>query len=168
MESMFVRPADGRLNSLRMAQKVEAARFPSGLSIMTALIPPGMFVGPHTHRHEDECSYVVAGELTVEVGDETSVAMAGTFVLKPRGIRHAFWNAGDVPTQLMEIHVPGTLEPFYEEFGRIMIDPGLPDDERSAALAATQRRYGIEPDPAHQAELGRIHGIGRGGRPPDR
>jgi quercetin dioxygenase-like cupin family protein len=157
---MFVRPAEGRINSLRMTHKVEASHFPSGLSIMSAVIPPAMFVGPHTHSNEDECSYVLAGELTVEVGAETSVATAGTFVMKPRGVRHAFWNAGRVPAQLLEIHVPGTLETFYEAFGRIRADSTLEPEARSTALAATQRRYGIEPDWEHEVELAKRHNLG--------
>jgi mannose-6-phosphate isomerase-like protein (cupin superfamily) len=51
----------------------------------------------HTHRREDEWSYVLEGEVGVELAGEVVVARPGDLVLKPRDVPHAFWNAGDAP-----------------------------------------------------------------------
>ena len=56
-------------------------------------------VPPHTHAREDECAYVLEGELTFDVGGEVVVASAGSFVLKPRGVYHALCNTGTVPNR---------------------------------------------------------------------
>jgi mannose-6-phosphate isomerase-like protein (cupin superfamily) len=52
----------------------------------------------HTHAREDECNFVLEGELTFDVGGEIVLASAGSFVLKPRGVYHAFCNTGTVHT----------------------------------------------------------------------
>src|SRR3954451_24781209 len=39
-------------------------------------------------------------ELTAETGDEVAVAAAGSYVLKPYGVMHAFWNATNEPARV--------------------------------------------------------------------
>jgi uncharacterized cupin superfamily protein len=53
----------------------------------------------HTHSAEDEYSIVLSGTLTAQVGDEIVEAGPGAVVAKPRGVAHAFWNAGDEPVR---------------------------------------------------------------------
>ena len=49
---------------------------------------------------------MLEGEVGFEVGDEVFTAAAGQLVAKPRGIWHAFWNAGDVPARVLEVISP--------------------------------------------------------------
>lgn len=56
-----------------------------------------------THRHEDEYTYVLEGEVGVQIEDEVHVARPGDLVFKPRHVPHAFWNAGDTPARALEI-----------------------------------------------------------------
>jgi len=44
----------------------------------------------------------------VQIGDEVIEAGPGDLVLKPRGVRHAFWNPGDEPARVLEIISPAT------------------------------------------------------------
>ena len=37
-------------------------------------LPPGQMIPPHTHTREEECSYVLEGELTCYVGGEIVLA----------------------------------------------------------------------------------------------
>ena len=61
-------------------------------------IAPRRLAAPvHTHENEDEYSYVLGGRLGAMVGDQVVEAGPGELVTKPRGIPHAFWNAGDEP-----------------------------------------------------------------------
>ena len=53
-----------------------------------------MLIPPHTHTPEDECNFVLKGELTCDVGGQTVVASAGSYVLKPRNVSHALCNTG--------------------------------------------------------------------------
>jgi quercetin dioxygenase-like cupin family protein len=61
----------------------------------------------HTHAREDECSYVLQGELTCYVGGEVVLTQNGSYVLKPRGVPHAFHNAGSETVRVIEILTPG-------------------------------------------------------------
>jgi uncharacterized cupin superfamily protein len=110
----------------------------------------------HTHRNEDEYSFVVEGSVGVEVGDETFVAKAGDVVEKPRGIPHAFWNATDEPARLLELIVPGGFERYFVELGAILGAAGPPD---LAALGALAARYELEVEPESVPRLAAEHGL---------
>ena len=69
----------------------------------------------HTHEREDEYSYVLSGRLTAQVGDQVIDADRGELVVKPRGIPHAFWNAGTEPLRVLELICPGGFEEYFFE-----------------------------------------------------
>jgi quercetin dioxygenase-like cupin family protein len=51
-------------------------------------IGPRALAAPmHTHRYKDEYTYVLEGEVGVQVGEEVLVAHPGDLVFKPRGYR---------------------------------------------------------------------------------
>jgi quercetin dioxygenase-like cupin family protein len=94
-------------------------------------IPPHALAAPtHTHQHEDEYSFVLAGRVGVQIGDEEAVAGPGELVVKPRGIPHAFWNAGDEPARLLELISPAGFERYFEEMAPHMSGEGPPDFEK--------------------------------------
>jgi quercetin dioxygenase-like cupin family protein len=139
----MVRPDEGAtVAGLTMVHKVEAGLLEGGLQVMEGLIAPQRIIPPHTHSREDECSYILAGELMFLVGDETLTASTGSYVIKPRGVPHAFWNISQEPARVMEIHVPGTFRHFYDELGATMA-ADMPQSERQAAQAALHDRYGL-------------------------
>src|SRR3954465_13626187 len=112
-----------------------------GFSLVEHPIAPRALAAPmHTHAHEDEYSYVLEGEVGVQVGDEVSVARPGDLVFKPRGIQHAFWNAGDTPARLLEIISPAPFSKYFEELEPLMAGPQGPASRRIAEL---QGRYGL-------------------------
>ena len=82
---------------------------------------------------------MLEGEVGFEVGDEVFTAAAGQLVAKPRGIWHAFWNAGDVPARVLEVISPAGFERYFAEL---------------------QARYGLEMDFASIERLSREHGLG--------
>jgi len=117
-----------------------------GFSMVEHPIAPRSLAAPlHTHTHEDEYSYVLEGEVGVQIGDEVTVAKTGDLVFKPRGIQHAFWNAGDKPARLLEIISPAPFSKYFEELEPLMAGPQGPD---FAAIAELQARYGLAMDPA--------------------
>lgn len=64
-------------------------------------IPPLTLAAPlHRHHNEDEYTYVVKGTLGTMVESEVLTAGPGTWLIKPRGQWHTFWNAGDDSTSL--------------------------------------------------------------------
>jgi uncharacterized cupin superfamily protein len=82
------------------------------------------------------------GELTFDVGGEIVVAPAGSFVVKPRGVYHAFCNTGTEPNRHLEIHTPGEFEDYYDEYERIVVS-AMGEDERRKARAELGERYGV-------------------------
>ncbi|MEO7235913.1 MAG: cupin domain-containing protein, partial [Lapillicoccus sp.] len=115
-ESWTVNPGQGELiTGLGMQHKVGASALGGQLFIVEGVIPPGVLVTPHTHTREDECSYILDGTLVYLVGDEEVEVTAGAYVVKPRGVRHAFWNASDQPARVLEMHTPATFENYYDK-----------------------------------------------------
>ena len=96
--------------------------------------PNTLAAPPHTHRDEDEISYVLEGDLTIQVGEQLIQAPVGTLVVKPRGIQHCFWNAGSAPARLLEMITPAGLEQYFEELASLVSSGGPPDPARRSAL----------------------------------
>ena len=115
---------------------------------MEALVPPGGGPPPHIHRYEDETFYVLEGECTFRLGDETITARPGDFVNVPRGTVHCFQNRGAAPVRMILTFTPAGIEKFFEETLEVALDPTLdpPDNIEvvSARYAAAAPRYGME------------------------
>lgn len=81
-------------------------------------VPPGSGVPAHTHTHEDEFFYVLAGEITFESADrpEPLQLAAGGFFFSPRGQQHAFRNASPVEARMLVCCMPGAgIERMFRE-----------------------------------------------------
>ena len=142
-KKILIGPDEGSyLPVLRITHKVTAESFGGALTSIEASIPPGDMIPPHTHTREDECAFVLEGELTFDVGGEIVVARAGAFVLKPRGVYHAFCNTGTEVARVLEFHTPGEFENYYDEYERI-VESEMDDDERSKARTELGERYGV-------------------------
>jgi quercetin dioxygenase-like cupin family protein len=129
-------------------------------------IEPRALAAPmHTHRHEDEYTYVLEGEIGVQVGDEVRVARPGDLVFKPRGVPHAFWNAGDKPARALEIISPAGFERYFAEIAPLLpTHPGPPDED---ALLPVMAKYGLEMDMSSIPVLVERHGLVSGEPPPE-
>jgi quercetin dioxygenase-like cupin family protein len=117
-----------------LRHRVSAGLLGGTTSIHEGLVAPGELIPPHTHAHEDQCLYVVSGALNLEIGGEFIEAPAGSYVIKPRGLPHAFWNPGSTPALMLEITSPGGFEPYYQEMAAVT--------SPQQALAV-QAKYGI-------------------------
>ena len=121
-------------------------------------IPPRALAAPtHVHEREDEYSYVLAGRVGVQVGDEVTEAGPGELVVKPRGVPHAFWNPGDEEARLIELISPGGFEHYFEEIAPLL-PPSRPEPDFQA-LAEAQVRYGLEMDYESMGPLMERHGL---------
>ena len=85
-QKILIGPDEGaQLPVLGITHKVTAESFGGAFTSIEGRIPPGDMIPPHTHTREDECAFVLEGELTFDVGGRIVAAPAGSFVLKPRG-----------------------------------------------------------------------------------
>jgi quercetin dioxygenase-like cupin family protein len=109
----------------------------------------------HTPRNEDEYSYVLEGRIGVQLGDDVLEAGPGELVFKPRGVPHAFWNAGDEPARLLELISPAGFENYFRELA-----PLLAAAERDeAAIGEVVARYELEIDFGTIPTLAERHGL---------
>lgn len=120
------------------------------VSIHEGLLAPKELVPPHTHAFEDQCLYVVWGDVHLEIGGEFVEATAGTYVIKPRGVPHALWNPGSDPALVLEISTPGGFESFYNE-----MPTANTDDERNAVM----KKHGMTFHEERIPELTKRYGL---------
>ena len=151
---MLIGPADGEFVELGgLGVRFMAAG--EGFSLVEHPIAPRTLAAPmHVHEHEDEYSYVLEGEVGVQIGDEVLYAQAGDLVFKPRGVWHAFWNRTDEPARLLEIISPSGFERYFAELAPLLRP--TPDFE---ALAALQARYGLTMDIGTVATISEREGL---------
>jgi mannose-6-phosphate isomerase-like protein (cupin superfamily) len=139
---VVVRPPHGLPSGFGMVHKLMASWYGGAFAVLEGTIEPGQPIPPHTRSREDECSCVLSGELTFEIGGDVVTASAGCYVVRPRDIPHAFWNPGSEPARNMEIHTPGGFERQYDEMRELDL-AGIEGDERREAVVEIQRRYGV-------------------------
>jgi quercetin dioxygenase-like cupin family protein len=116
-----------------------------GFALVEHPIAPRTLAAPmHVHEHEDEYSYVLEGEVGVQVGDEVRYAGPGDLVCKPRGVWHAFWNRSDQPARLLELISPTGFERYFAEIAELL-PPRRPEPDFEG-VRALQARYGLTMD----------------------
>ena len=93
----------------------------SGGSYFTLIVDMGPEGGPppHIHHLEEEQFYVLDGELTYSVGEQTFEVSTGDFIHIPRGTVHSFRN-GSKPSRLLATFSPAGIEGFFREAGDLL------------------------------------------------
>jgi mannose-6-phosphate isomerase-like protein (cupin superfamily) len=104
----------------------------------------------HVHHFEDEGFYILEGEMTFYVGDETIKARPGTFLFGPKDVPHAF-SVDSGPARLLFLLSPAGMEGLIREMGEpassLTIPPqpeAPPDETEMQRLTAIAARYGGE------------------------
>jgi len=135
-------PAGGEsfdFGGLGVDWKIDGDETGGGFSVIHHPMAPRALAAPlHRHHREDEYSYVVEGKLGALLGDDVVTAGPGTWVHKPRGQWHTFWNAGDTPALLVEVISPAGFEDYFREVSAAWGD--------LEAFAAINARYDLDMD----------------------
>ena len=102
-EDLLIRPnlGEGEKTETDMLIVSRAKMLGGDFSIMQGTIGPLELLAPHKHEREDQAVFVISGELEFEVGGDGGLrftAGAGSYVLKPRGVEHCFWNLSKTET----------------------------------------------------------------------
>jgi mannose-6-phosphate isomerase-like protein (cupin superfamily) len=149
IERTVVQPSEGEyvdFGSLGVAWKIEGTETAGCFAVVEHPIPPRSLAAPlHFHHNEDEYSYVLEGTLGALLGDQVVTATPGSWLLKPRGEWHTFWNPGHSLCRVVEIISPSGFEHYFREVAEVfeVADGGLPNLER---FAAVNDRYELEMD----------------------
>ncbi|MDX6689597.1 MAG: hypothetical protein QOG15_1054 [Solirubrobacteraceae bacterium] len=119
--------------------KATAADTGGLMTIVEITEPPGSEAPLHVHHREDEAFWIIDGDVTITVGDETIECHAGDYAFGPRGIPHRY-SVGDAGCRMLFILTPGGFEDVVREMGRpaesrTLPEPSMPDLAHVAAVA---------------------------------
>jgi quercetin dioxygenase-like cupin family protein len=117
------------------------------LTIVEVTEPPGMEAPLHVHHREDEGFWILEGEVTLYVGDETIEASAGDFVWGPRDIPHRY-TVGPNGCRMLYICTPAGFENLVRDMSvpaETRTLPPVSDEEPDMEMvAAVAQRYDCE------------------------
>jgi mannose-6-phosphate isomerase-like protein (cupin superfamily) len=118
--------------------KAGAADTGGAMTVVAGALGPWELGPPlHVHDHADECMYVLAGQLLVQIGQDIHTLEAGSFAWLPRRTPHTFANAGPAPVRMFGVTSPGGIEEFFAAQSTYLASVhGPPDPAELARLAA--------------------------------
>ena len=117
--------------------------------LIESLSPKGTEPPRHVHSREDETFYLLEGEITFYIGEETYKATPGTFVSAPRGVPHSYTFDTEVIRMLVLV-APGGFEEFFRPpqssvpAQAMEIPPPSDTPPDVPALVAALEQHGVE------------------------
>ena len=130
--------------------KATAEQTDGRYALVEILAPDGYGSVLHVHHFEDEGFYILEGEMTFYVGEQTIKAQPGSFLFGPKDVPHAF-TVDSGPARLLFVFSPAGLEAGIREMGEparsLSVPPQPeepPDEAEMERLAAIGARYGAE------------------------
>ena len=102
----------------------------------------------HIHHREDETFYVMEGEMTFLIGDQTIKATPGTMVYAPRHVPHSF-TIDSEQVRILVLNTPAGIEEFFKELSvpapSMTLPPPaeIPYSEKQKMMALAPK-YGFE------------------------
>lgn len=96
-------------------------------------VPAGTKSLFHLHRDSDEVAWVLAGEITFQIGDDVSVGGPDTCAFFPRNVPHAWKNSGSDTGRVLFLYTPAAAGSLVEEMLERPAGPSG-DDERNERL----------------------------------
>ena len=117
-------------------------------SLVEVVARQGSEPPPHTHANEDEAYYLLEGEMTFHVGEQTIEAGPGDYVWLPRGVQHSpVAKTPEIRTLILI--TPAGLEEAFKQLSEPAQSPTLPpppqeppDTEQVQQVLAVFEAYG--------------------------
>jgi mannose-6-phosphate isomerase-like protein (cupin superfamily) len=134
-------------------------------SVESAVAPKTMGPPPHYHKELDELMYVIEGTASVLVGNDVVQVKAGGWHLRPRLIKHTFWNAGNTSLRFIDMYFNQDFEKYLEKiFFELTEKNGFKEGspEKIKEMNLLNNKYGIVfPETAFQQfdELKKQYGL---------
>src|SRR5216684_2405161 len=133
-QGIVVLPGQGQVSSTSPGRA-------TGDSIMLfeETVPAGTKSTFHLHHGSDEVAYVLSGEVTFKIGDETTVGGPGTCAFMPRGVPHAWKSTGAETGRVLFLYTPAEAGGLIEEQQRTGRGFASMTEQEAAEL---RQRYG--------------------------
>jgi mannose-6-phosphate isomerase-like protein (cupin superfamily) len=115
-------------------------------NVETAVAPKFMGPPPHYHLELDELMYVVEGTASILMGTDMVEVQAGGWHLRPRMIKHTFWNASDKPLRFLDMYFKQPFEEYLELiFHEITAEKGYPEgsEARNKEMKVLNDKFGV-------------------------
>jgi quercetin dioxygenase-like cupin family protein len=133
LDALAVRTGDGEARWWfgQLAEiKATAADTGGHCTIVEVTCAPGYEAPLHVHHREDEAFWILDGEVTLHIGEETIDAASGDYAFGPRDIPHRY-TVGDAGCRMLFICTPGGFE-------HLVIDMSEPAASRTLPAAPEQ------------------------------
>lgn len=134
------------LTTIKATGKETGGRY----ALVEVLEPEGEEAPLHVHHREDEGFWILEGEMTFYVGDETIKASPGSFVFGPKDVPHRY-TVDSGPARLLFVLSPAGFEDFIyatsEPAKGLTLPPppeGPPDEAEMEQLGVLAHQYGCE------------------------
>ena len=99
-------------------------------TVFDYLLPPGGGPPPHIHNNEDEAFYILDGEVSFQVGNQTFVGTPGDLVAYTGEEVHAFRNMGTEPARMLVLTAPAGIEDLLRQTSQPVEDiSNVPPDD---------------------------------------
>jgi quercetin dioxygenase-like cupin family protein len=132
--------APGRFAALKLLGR----ETDESIMLFEETVPAGTKSLFHLHRDSDEVAWVLAGEITFQIGDEVSVGGPGTCAFLPRNVPHAWKNTGGETGRVLFLYTPAAAGGYVEE---LLNCPGPMNDDERRALRERDRWEIVGPNP---------------------
>ncbi len=115
-------------------------------SVECAVAPKVMGPPPHYHKQLDELMLVLEGTASVMVEGEVVEIAAGGWHLRPRNLKHTFWNGSDQPLRFVDMYFNQPFEVFLEKvFFEYTPEKGYPygSKARDVVMDQLNEQFGL-------------------------
>jgi mannose-6-phosphate isomerase-like protein (cupin superfamily) len=128
-------------------------------NVECAVAPKMMGPPPHYHKELDELMYVADGTASILIGDDIVEVQAGGWHLRPRLIKHTFWNASDKPLRFFDMYFNQPFEEYLERiFHELTDENGFPEgsEAKRNEINKLNEKFGLIFPPDAFSELEEI------------
>ncbi len=115
-------------------------------NVECAVAPKMMGPPPHYHKELDELMYVTDGTASILIGDDIVEVQAGGWHLRPRLIKHTFWNASDKPLRFIDMYFNQPFEEYLERiFHELTAENGFQEgsEAKKKEIDILNEKFGV-------------------------
>jgi mannose-6-phosphate isomerase-like protein (cupin superfamily) len=125
-----------QVGPIRIRVLEDGSRTDNRIGAVEIIVPPGVAGPPrHLHRMHDETFLIMSGVLEFTVGDATSHAHAGDYVVAPVGAPHTFANRSAEPVVFFNSFTPAYYVQYLRDMAHLAATGSLSPDRIAGVMA---------------------------------
>lgn len=99
--------------------------------------------------------YVIDGTASILIGEEVVEVQAGGWHMRPRMLKHTFWNTSDQPLRFFDMYFNQPFEEYLEQiFHELTAEKGFPEgsEAKNNKMKMLREKFGLFSPPNASAE----------------